>query len=164
MKTLVVLSCAAFLGACAQPKTYDSGVASVVMAANGAFIGATAGGLMGGGNGNIALMAAGAAVGAMGGWSYGSTLMPSDREALRATAQKAMIEARDGEVVSWANPETRVAGTVTPTHSFVGRRGLSCRGFEASIAAREGVGRGTGTACRTADGEWVIYGLADHQV
>jgi len=164
MKTFVVLSWAALLGACAQPKNYDSQVASAVFAANGAFIGATVGGLMGGGNGQIGLIAGGALVGAMGGWSYGSTLMPSDREVLRATAQKAMAEARDGEVVSWANPETRVAGTVTPTHSFVGRHGAECRAFEASIAAREGVGRGTGTACRSGEGEWQIFGLGDRQV
>lgn len=164
MKQFVVVSCAALLCACAQPKTYDQGVASAVSAGSGAFIGSTVGGMMGGGNGTIALMIAGGAIGAMGGWSYGSTLMPSDREALRTGAQRAMSSARDGEVVSWANPETRVAGTVTPTRSFIGRGGQPCRAFEASIAAREGVGRGSGTACRTEDGAWHIFGLPDQQV
>lgn len=164
MKAIVVLSSAVLLAACAQPKTYDQAVASAVSAGSGAFIGAAAGGMMGGGNGNIALMIAGGVVGAMAGWSYGSTLMPSDREVFRTAAQKAMAHARDGEVVSWANPETRVAGTVTPTHAFIGRGGRTCRAFEASIAGREGVGRGTGAACRDGEGEWQIFGLDDHSV
>jgi surface antigen len=164
MKRFVVVSCAALLCACAQPKTYDAGAAMTVSAVSGALIGTTVGGMLGGGNGTIGLMIAGGAIGAMAGWSYGSTLMPSDREALRSNTQRAMASARDGEVVSWANPETRVAGTVTPTRSFVGRGGQPCRAFEASIAAREGVGRGSGTACRTEDGAWHIFGLPDQHV
>ena len=164
MSKFLMVAGALLVAACAQPKSQDALVASGVSAASGAMIGAAAGGLFGGGNGNIVMMVFGGTVGAMGGWSYGSTLMPSDRDAFRTSTQKAMAGARDGEVVSWANPETRVAGTITPTKSFTGRGGASCRAFEASIAAREGVGRGTGTACRTEAGEWHIYGLVDQNV
>ena len=164
MSKFLMVAGALLVAACAQPRSQDALVASGVSAASGAMIGAAAGGLFGSGSGNIVMMILGGTVGAMGGWSYGSTLMPSDHEAFRTTTQKAMAHAREGEVVSWAKSETRVAGTITPTKSFTGRGGARCRAFDASIAAREGVGRGSGTACLTAEGEWQIFGLVDHNV
>lgn len=154
------------LAACGvqKPQTHDQFVASAVTAVGGAAIGSYIGGQFGGGAGNIMMMIFGGALGAMAGWAEGGTLMPSDREAFRSTTQKAMETARDGQVITWANPETQVAGSVTPTRSFVGRGGLQCRAFEASVAAKDGVGRGAGTACRTADGNWYVYGLNDSNV
>ena len=95
--------------------------------------------------------------GGMGGWAYGSTLMPSDRSVFRQTANTSLASSPKGQVVSWVNPETRVAGTITPGDNFTGRGGARCREFEVSVAAPEGVGRGGGTACRTEAGEWQLY-------
>lgn len=163
---MTVLIASSGLAACGvqKPQTHDQFVASAATAAGGAALGAYIGGQFGGGTGNIMMMIFGGALGGMAGWAEGSTLMPSDREAFRATTQKAMENARDGEVMTWANPDTRVAGSVTPTGSFVGRGGLQCRSFEASVAAKEGIGRGRGTACRTSDGQWYVYGLTDGNV
>jgi surface antigen len=110
------------------------------------------------------MMLFGAAVGGMGGWAYGGTLMPSDIDAFRTNTQQAMVSASDGQVVNWVNPETRVAGSITPTGSFVGKKGLQCRRFEATVAAKEGVGRGNGAACKGLDGQWLVYGLSDDNV
>ena len=146
-------------------QTHDQFVASAVKGVGGAAIGAYVGSQFGSGAGNIVMMLFGGALGGMAGWAHGSTLMPSDREAFRTTTERAMESARDGEVISWANPETRVAGSVTPTRSFTGRGGLQCRAFDASVAACDGVvGQGNGTACRTAEGRWYVYGLTDSNV
>jgi len=154
------------LGGCGvqKPQTHDQFIASSVSAVSGAGIGYIVGSQMGGGTGNIMMMIFGGAVGAMGGWAYGSTLMPSDRETFRTTTQHAMQHVPNGQVVTWANPETRTAGSITPTGSFIGKGGLQCRNFDATVAAKDGIGRGTGVACKGQDGEWLVYGLTDGNV
>lgn len=166
MKKALTLSAAVLLAACGiqKPQNNDQFVASAVSAASGAAIGSYIGGQYGGGTGNIMMMLFGGAIGGMAGWSYGGTLMPSDRETFRKTTQQAMSQARDGEMMNWANPETKTAGSVTPTGNFTGKGGLSCRHFEATVATKDGIGRGTGAACKGTDGEWLVYGLTDSNV
>ncbi len=156
-RMLVIAAAAVSLAACAQPTTRDGYVASGVSAASGAMLGGYVGSLYGGGTGQVAMALFGAAIGGMGGWAYGSTLMPSDRNVFRQTASTALESSPKGQVVSWVNPETRVAGTITPGDNFTGRGGAHCREFEVSVAAPEGVGRGGGAACRTEAGEWQLY-------
>lgn len=160
------LVCLGLLTACGvqRPQTHDQFMASAVSAAGGGAIGYAVGTQFGGGTGNIMMMIFGASVGAMAGWSYGGTLMPSDRETFRKTTQQAMQSTPNGQVVTWVNPETRTAGSITPTGSFVGKGGRQCRNFEATVAAKEGIGRGNGVACKEEDGEWLVYGLTDSNV
>jgi surface antigen len=160
---LVITGCLAGCGV-QKPQTHDQFVASGVSAVSGAAIGYAVGSQFGGGTGNIIMMIFGGTVGAMGGWAYGGTLMPSDRETFRKTTQQAMQTAPNGQVVTWANPETRTAGSITPTGSFIGKGGLQCRNFDATIAAKEGIGRGNGIACKGQDGEWLVHGLTDGNV
>ena len=154
---LIVSAAALSVAACAQPTTRDGYIASGVSAASGAAIGGYVGSLYGGGSGQLVFALFGAAIGGMGGWAYGSTLMPSDRSAFRQTANSALDYSPKGQVVSWVNPETRVAGTITPGDNFTGRGGARCREFDVSVAAPEGIGRGSGTACRTEAGDWQLY-------
>lgn len=170
MKNALILTAAVALtgsltGCGAQkPQTHDQFIASAVSAVSGAGIGYAIGSQMGGGTGNIMMMVFGGAVGAMGGWAYGGTLMPSDKETFRKSTQQAMEHTPTGQVATWVNPETRTAGSITPTGSFVGKGGRHCRNFDATVAASDGIGRGTGIACKGDDGEWLVYGLTDSNV
>jgi surface antigen len=154
------------LAACGvqKPQTHDQFIASAVSAVSGAGIGYAVGSQMGGGTGNIIMMVFGGAVGAMGGWAYGGTLMPSDKETFRKTTQQAMQHTPNGQVVTWANPETRTAGSITPTGSFIGKGGRHCRNFDATVATQGDIGRGSGVACKGDNGEWLVYGLNDNSV
>jgi surface antigen len=166
MKKALILTMAVSLPACSvqKPQTQDQFVASAVSAIGGAAIGYSVGAELGSGTGNILMMIFGGTLGAMGGWAYGGTLMPSDREAFRENAQNAMQHASNGQVVPWANPQTRTAGAITPTSNFVGKGGKLCRNFDATISAKDGIGRGSGVACKDDNGDWVVYGLTDSNV
>ena len=168
-KALILTTAVGLSGALAgcgvqKQQTHDQFVASAVSAVSGAGIGYAVGSQFGGGTGNIMMMIFGGTVGAMGGWAYGGTLMPSDRETFRKTTQHAMQHTPNGQVVTWANPETQAAGSITPTGSFIGKGGLHCRNFDATVAAKDGIGRGSGIACKGQDGEWLVYGLTDGNV
>jgi surface antigen len=69
-----------------------------------------------------------------------------------------MAAADDGQLVSWVNPLTGSAGTITPLRSYYLDPGTVCRDYRASVAYAEKIGRMKGSACRKVDGSWDIAG------
>ena len=76
----------------------------MVGAAAGALVGGYAGSQFGGGAGNLMFIIAGGVVGAASGVSIGEQLMPSDRTKFRQSAQFAMSNTSDGNMMNWINP------------------------------------------------------------
>ena len=66
------------------------------------------------------------------------------------------IDTADGQLFSWTNPTTGVAGTIKPTRTFYAGEDIYCREFEARIAVNEAIGTTTSRACRIAGGAWYL--------
>ena len=101
-------------------------------------------------------LSTGKVAGAGAGYTFGDSLLPSDHAVFQEQTRRAMADAGNGQVVNWINPSTGVAGTITPTRSYYVGQGQVCREFQATISAPEGIGRGTGMACKVAGGAWQI--------
>ena len=129
-------------------------VGPMVGTAVGALIGGFVGGYFGGGAGQVVFTLIGGAVGAGVGYSISNQLLPSDITRFRKSAKIAMENLSDGQLHSWANPLTGVAGTIKPVRTYYAAQGMFCRDFEATIAVTNGIGGATSRACRTTDGEW----------
>ncbi len=100
----------------------------------------------------------GAAIGAGAGFVVGPRLIASDQAVYEKTARRALASSPDGKIVSWRNAETGSSGIFRPTRSFVvDSSGFYCRDYRATVAVKEGMVRGTGTACQTASGEWMLF-------
>ena len=131
---------------------------------NGQLIGAIGGGIigtyvgtqLGGGSGNLLFLVAGTTLGSLTGYAYGDSLIPSDRVRFKDAAKVAMDNIKDGQVYSWTNPKTGVAGTITPVRSYYAEKDQICRDFEASIAVDSGVGRTKGRACKMGLDAWLV--------
>ena len=102
----------------------------------------------------LIFMIAGGLVGAAYGVSIGEQLMPSDRTKFHQSAQFAMKNTTDGDMMNWINPETGVAGTIKPVRTYYAGQNTMCREFEASIAVQNQVGDANGRACKVGDGVW----------
>src|SRR5262247_3257903 len=96
-----------------NPKTAIGGLGG---AAFGGLIAAAAGG------GGAAI--AGAVIGGalLGGFA-GNALDQRDKRLAAEAQQRALESARTGKSVSWTNPDTGHAGTITPTKTFQGANG-----------------------------------------
>ena len=151
MKKFIAMAVALSLSACSNSQM-DPG--QMVGTTVGALIGGFAGGQFGGGAGQIVFMAIGGAVGAGAGYTIGSQLMPSDVKRFHNSAQIAMENTSDGQLLNWANPTTGVAGTIKPTRSYYAGQNTYCRDFEATIAVNSDIGEASARACKFAGGSW----------
>jgi len=157
MKKVMVLTGGILLAACSQQGVnLDLTTGKTVGAGAGGIIGGLIGAQFGGGIGTILYTIAGVAMGAAAGYTYGESLLPSDHQTFHDQTKRAMAHAGNGQVVSWTNPSTGVAGTITPTRSYYLGQGQVCRDFQATISAPEGIGHGNGVACKMAGGAWQI--------
>lgn len=95
-------------------------------------------------------------VAALSGGDLARMLDPVDRQRLKETTQHTLESSVSGQVMGWRNPFSRSTGTVVATRAFRNAAGQWCRGFEQSITVSHETRRGTGTACRRADGWWDI--------
>jgi len=155
MKKVLVVAAALLFAACSGDRTMTNG--QMIGTVGGGFLGGYVGSHFGGGAANILFIVAGTAVGAAAGYSFGNTLIPSDRTQFENSTKLAMEKMEDGQLMNWSNPEPGVAGTITPVKSYQTRDGYYCRDFDASIAAKkEGVGHGKGRACKVQGGSWLI--------
>jgi len=118
----------------------------------GTFAGGAAGAAIGHGLGGGTV---GTVLGALGG-AYlgreaGKYLDNRDREQVADTLENQ----ETGQAKSWTNPDTGKHYKVTPTETFT-KDGQPCRRFTMDVEGeQEDV---TGTACRTAGGDWQIVG------
>lgn len=154
MKKLMIISVALMVAACSGNNRMSNG--QMIGAVGGGLLGGYVGSHFGSGAGNILFMVVGTTVGAAAGYSFGSTLLPSDRSKFENSTQLAMDNVSDGQLLNWTNADTGVAGTITPLKTYYSSEGYYCRDFDATIAAKEGVGAGKGRACRAESGSWLI--------
>ena len=151
MKKVLVLVAAISIAACSGQQINPG---KMVGAAAGALVGGYAGSQFGGGAGNLIFIIAGGIVGAASGASIGEQLMPSDRTKFEQSAQFAMTNTSDGNMLNWINPETGVAGTIKPVRTYYAGQNTFCREFEASIAVQDQVAEANGRACKVGGGVW----------
>jgi len=117
----------------------------------GGVLGGVLGAQVGQGHGRDAAIIAGTLAGAAIGSNIGRSMDDTDR--LR-TAQT-LESVRTGVTTRWRNPDTDVSYTMMPTRTYETNAG-PCREYtiDAVIAGRNE--QVMGTACREADGTWVV--------
>lgn len=120
----------------------------------GAAIGGVVGSQFGAGFGGSLYTAGGALVGGTLGYATARRLAPTDQALYDSTANKALAEARPGEVLSWTNAETGNSGIFRTVESYQAADGRLCRSYRTTVAFPDAVEAGGGTACRQTDGSW----------
>jgi surface antigen len=125
----------------------------------GTLLGAIAGGLLGSqiGEGDTRLFAVGAGtlLGAMVGGEIGRSLDATDRLLMERTAGRAFEYSPSDTTVGWRNPDTGHSGTYTP-QNVIQQPNSVCREFQQTVTIGGRTEEAYGTACRQADGTWMI--------
>ena len=150
----LVLVVIVFCSACSTNNRMTNG--QMIGAIGGGIIGTYVGTQLGGGSGNLLFLVAGAALGGLTGYAYGDSLISSDRLRFKEAAKIAMDNIKDGQLYTWTNPETGVAGTITPIRSYYVENNQLCRDFEATIAVNKGIGETEGRACKLGSDAWLV--------
>lgn len=123
----------------------------------GGGLGALVGSQFGSGTGQLVTLG----VGAVGGAWLGNSIGQKLDEASLAEAERTTVSALENndlnETSSWSKPAAKASGTVTPTYDKV-EQGSYCRDFQTTVTIDGTQEAATGTACRQADGKWVIEG------
>ncbi len=121
----------------------------------GAIAGGVAGSQFGKGDGKLVAVGIGTLIGAAMGSEVGASLDKADQLYAAQTAQSALESAPSGTAVTWSNPDSGNAGTITPRPAvLVGDQ--YCREFVQEIVIGGETHTGVGTACRNPDGTWQI--------
>ncbi|MBF0250638.1 MAG: glycine zipper 2TM domain-containing protein [Alphaproteobacteria bacterium] len=149
-----LLAAALLAGGCdtLNKDTQNETIGTVTGAVLGAFLGSK----VGGGDGRIWAMGAGAVLGAIGGSTIGKRLDEADRTMMTRTSQASLEHTRSGSVSTWSNPDSGHSGSVTPTRTFQKTDGTYCRDFTQTVDIDGQRQNATGTACRQPDGTWRI--------
>ena len=121
----------------------------------GGAAGAVAGAQFGKGSGKLAAVAVGTLLGAFVGHEVGESLDHADAMAAQQAAQRA-YQAPIGQAISWNNPQSGNAGTVTPIRDGQDASGAYCREFQQTITVGGRQEQAYGTACRQPDGSWKV--------
>ncbi len=90
------------------------------------------------------------------GQGFGVSLDGPEQQAMTETFQYALNNNADNQESTWINPDTGRAGAVVPMTTYVNRVGLYCREYLATIVIDGQEERAYGTACRNANGIWLI--------
>jgi surface antigen len=125
----------------------------------GGILGAVGGGLAGAqfghGSGNVAMAALGTLLGAFIGHEVGTSLDRADQVAATRAESKA-YQAPIGHSVTWNNPDSGHAGTITPVREGTDSSGRYCREFQQQVVIDGRTQSAHGTACREPDGSWRV--------
>ena len=121
----------------------------------GAALGGFLGSKVGKGEGQLAATAAGVVLGGWLGNEIGTTLDQADRNAMRGATSRA-YNAPIGQQITWNNPRSGNAGTITPVRDGYASTGSYCREFQQTITVGGKRQQAYGKACRQADGSWKI--------
>ncbi len=148
---LLAASLSLSLGACSTSEDLvtKENVGLVV----GGVLGGLLGSQIGGGTGRIFAGVAGTVIGGLLGRELGRRLSRSDQTAA-TTAQEQAHQAPVGQTVSWSNPETGHAGSVTPVAETRNASGQRCRDYRGAIFVDGKQEQATGLACQQPDGTW----------
>lgn len=147
-----VLALSLLLSACqAQNMGTKEGVGTL----GGAAVGGLLGSNIGKGSGRLAATAAGVVLGGWLGNEIGASLDNADRAALGGATSRA-YSAPIGQQITWNNPQSGNAGTITPVRDGYSNDGAYCREFQQSITVGGQKQQGYGRACQQPDGSWRI--------
>jgi surface antigen len=126
----------------------------------GALLGSVAGGALGsrfgGGTGKLITTGVGVLGGALLGGMLGRSVEPADEAHAQAGTVQALEQAPVGQTITWENPQSGNAGTVTPTRQYTDQGGQTCREFRQTINVGGKMEEGYGKACAQPDGRWKI--------
>lgn len=143
MKRILLLMLAAVLALALAACETKRDTGTLAGGAAGAVIGSELGGTTG------------TIIGALGGAFLGREAGKYLDDRDRNEVADALEQQQTGESRAWTNPDTGRSYEVTPTETF-SREGRPCRSFTMDVEGEdEDV---SGTACRTASGDWEIVG------
>lgn len=146
------LALALLLPACqAQEMGTKEGVGTLGGAAVGGLLGST----VGKGSGRLAATAAGVVLGGWLGNEIGASLDNADRAAMGNATTRAYT-APVGQQITWNNPQSGNAGTITPVRDGYSNTGAYCREFQQTITVGGQHQQAYGRACQQPDGSWKI--------
>jgi len=121
----------------------------------GAAVGGLLGSHIGKGSGNLAATAAGVVIGGWLGNEIGASLDRADRSEIAMATSRAYT-APVGQQITWNNPQSGNAGTITPVRDGYANNGAYCREFQQTITVGGQKQQGYGRACQQPDGSWKI--------
>ncbi len=153
IRIIPIIFVAAFgLSACAN----NAGQKQTVGTLLGGGLGALAGSQIGSGSGQLAAVAIGTLLGAYAGSEVGKSLDKAD-QAHAENAYKQAQTAQLGQTVSWNNPQSGHAGTVTAIRDGnQAQTGAYCREFKTAVTIDGQTEEAFGSACQQPDGSWKI--------
>ncbi len=140
------------LGAC---QAQDRGTKETVGTLGGAAVGGLLGSNIGKGSGRLAATAAGVVLGGWLGNEIGASLDKADRAEI-SRAESRAYSAPIGQQITWNNPQSGNAGTITPVRDGYASDGAYCREFQQTITVGGQKQQGYGRACQQPDGSWKI--------
>ncbi|MGE4350701.1 MAG: RT0821/Lpp0805 family surface protein [Bdellovibrionales bacterium] len=121
----------------------------------GAAVGGLLGSNVGKGSGRLAATAAGVVLGGWLGNEIGASLDKADRSYM-GTATSRAYTAPIGQQITWNNPQSGNAGTITPVRDGYSSNGAYCREFQQTITVGGQQQQAYGRACQQQDGSWKI--------
>lgn len=101
-------------------------------------------------------LAIGALAGSIHQKALSSELLPADYAAMQIAARYALDGPRVNQATTWQNRETQHAGAITPLWLERSAQGGECRSYLQLLLLDRQRHQASGTACRQADGRWLI--------
>lgn len=154
-KTALTLMALATLSLGACESIQNAGNKELIGGASGAVLGGLLGSQVGGGSGRLWATGAGVLIGTLAGSEIGRSLDKADMVYANRAANQAH-RAPLGQTISWNNPESGNAGSITPVRDGNDSGGNYCREYQQKITVGGQEQLGYGTACRQPDGSWEI--------
>jgi len=149
---LATIGLTVLLAAC---QADNMGTKETVGTLGGAAAGGLVGSTIGKGSGRVAATAAGVVLGGWLGNEIGSSLDKADRAELNSATNRA-YSAPIGQQITWNNPQSGTAGTITPMRDGYANDGTYCREFQQTITIGGQQQQAYGRACQQPDGSWKI--------
>lgn len=121
----------------------------------GTIVGGVVGGVAGStirGPGRTAGVIVGTLIGALVGHDIGKSLDEADE--LRAA--RVLEKNKTGRPTTWVNPDKGTEVMMVPQRTYKNRVGQDCREYETEVTVAGEKQQAYGTACRQADGQWIV--------
>lgn len=101
-------------------------------------------------------VAIGAPAGAIAAKDFPPGFLPSDYAAMQQAARYALDGPRVNQTTTWFDRENQHAGAITPLWLEPDAQGNPCRSYLQLLILDQQRHHASGTACRQADGRWLI--------
>lgn len=148
----IVLILGLVLTGCAAPMGPKETGGTIIGAGTGALLGSQ----VGSGRGTLVAVAIGTLAGALIGQGVGQSLDRADQLMMQRNAQYALENTRSNVATTWRNPDSGNYGSITPVETYQTSQGQYCREYTQTIVVGGKAQQAYGTACRQADGSWMI--------